>query len=264
MKDQIQVSILVVDDDMLNLKVVCKRLEREGYTVAASDTGKRALELLEHETYDLVLLDIEMPGMDGYQVLERIKANDLTKNTPVIMVTATDNENSIMKCLEAGASDYMIKPFNMSLAANRIQSCLIAQSVTGVLDETHTKARPGKILVVDDDEGNRKILSKRLERNQHTVETAENGSVGLEKLEAGDFDLVLLDISMPVMGGEEMLKKIKLDRRLSKLPVIIISTDDDTDNMLRFLDLGATEFIAKPFNAASLNNRIARCLALQH
>jgi len=252
----------MVDDDLLNLKVVCKRLEREGYTMAVADSGKKALDLMAHETYDLVLLDIEMPGMNGYQVLEAIKKNDAMKNTPVVMVTAKDDEKSMIRCLEAGASDYLIKPFIMKLAANRIQSCLVAKSVTGILDGDPTESRPGKILIVDDDEANRKLLGKRLEQHHHTIELAESGQAGLAKLASGNFDLILLDINMPGMGGEEMLKKVKADSNLARIPVIIISTDDDTDNMLHFLDLGAAEFIAKPFNAALLNSRIARCLEM--
>lgn len=255
-------SILVVDDDILNLKVVMKRLEREGYTVAVEGSAEEALGRLQLESFDLVLLDINMPGMDGFQLLKKIKADNRFASTRVIMVTGTDDKDMMLKCIKAGASDYLQKPFNMGLANRRIAAVLQDKSSYSA-DQTSLVGEDslsGCVLVVDDDPDNREILKKRMMKMGLTVETAENGAEALAAMNPDRFDLILLDIDMPTMGGEEVIRNIKSHPKLKETPVIMISASDDIDNVLHFVDLGAVDFISKPFNAALLSNRVRQCL----
>lgn len=122
------------------------------------------------------------------------------------------------------------------------------------------KTETGKILVVDDNESNRNMLSRRLERQGHTTRLAENGIKALEKLRQEDFDLVLLDVMMPEMDGYEVLERLHNDDKLRGLPVIMISALDQLDTVVRCIELGAEDYLPKPFNPVVLRARIGACL----
>ena len=116
--------VLVVDDIEANRDVLSRRLERQGYAVATADNGRQALERLRADTFDLVLLDIMMPEMDGYEVLQHLKADEALRHIPVIMISALSELDSVVRCIEMGAEDYLPKPFNPTLLKARIGACL--------------------------------------------------------------------------------------------------------------------------------------------
>jgi sigma-B regulation protein RsbU (phosphoserine phosphatase) len=116
--------ILVVDDNEHNRDMLARRLQRQGYTVAMAEHGRQALERLREERFDLILLDIMMPELNGYQVLERVKADEQLHDIPVIMISAIDDVDSVARCIELGAEDYLFKPFNPVLLRARIDASL--------------------------------------------------------------------------------------------------------------------------------------------
>lgn len=116
--------ILVVDDEAPNREILSRRLERDGHTVASAREGKEALELARGGGLDLVLLDILMPGMSGYDVLLELKSDPSTREIPVMMVSALDDLTSVVRCLEAGAADYLTKPFEPAVLRARLRACL--------------------------------------------------------------------------------------------------------------------------------------------
>ncbi|MBA3467842.1 MAG: protein kinase [Gemmatimonadaceae bacterium] len=116
--------VLVVDDIEENRSVLQRRLEREGHTVACASSGPEALHLAAGESFDIVLLDVMMPHMDGYETLGRLKSSDATRELPVIMISALDDIASIARCIERGAEDYLPKPFDPVLLRARISACL--------------------------------------------------------------------------------------------------------------------------------------------
>lgn len=118
-------AFLVVDDNEDNRFTLTRRLKREGYTnVAVAENGRQALDALTERPFDLVLLDIMMPEMDGYQVLEHLKSDMALRDIPVIMISAVDEIDSVVRCIELGAEDYLPKPFNAVLLKARIGACL--------------------------------------------------------------------------------------------------------------------------------------------
>ncbi len=125
-------------------------------------------------------------------------------------------------------------------------------------------SRPGRVLVVDDNLMNRQVLARRLERQGHTVATAEDGEEALERLAAADFDLVLLDMLMPRLPGHEVLDRMKRSERLRELPVIMITALDETASIARCLELGAEDYLTKPFIPAVLDARVGACLEKKH
>ncbi len=116
--------VLLVDDVADNREVLSRRLVRQGYAVATAENGRQALERLRAEAFDLVLLDIMMPEMDGYEVLQRLKADDGLSHIPVIMISALNELDSVVRCIEMGAEDYLPKPFEPTLLKARIGACL--------------------------------------------------------------------------------------------------------------------------------------------
>ena len=117
-------SILVVDDNEMNRDLLTRRLERQGYRVTTAVDGQEALDVLSRQEFSLVLLDIMLPVINGYQVLEQMKADQKSSHIPVIITTALDEADGKAKCMELGADDYLTKPFNPVTLKSRISDCL--------------------------------------------------------------------------------------------------------------------------------------------
>lgn len=132
-------ALLVVDDNEDNRYTLTRRLKREGYNnLTTADNGRQALEALSSRRFDLVLLDVMMPEMNGYQVLERLKADRQLRDIPVIMISALDEMDSIIRCVELGAEDYLAKPFNPTLLRARVGASLEKKRLR---DEVHASLK---------------------------------------------------------------------------------------------------------------------------
>ena len=119
-----QYSLLVVDDNEMNRDLLTRRLERQGYQVTVAVDGLQALEILDQADFDLILLDIMLPVMNGYQVLEHLKADESLSQAPVIIATSLDEADGKARCMALGADDYLTKPFNPVVLKSRISDCL--------------------------------------------------------------------------------------------------------------------------------------------
>jgi two-component system, cell cycle response regulator len=117
-------SLLVVDDNSMNRIMLSRYITKIGYQATLAENGRQALDKLQAEPFDLVLLDVEMPEMDGYQVLEHVKGDPRLRDIPVIMISAVEELESVVKCIELGAQDYLPKPFNPVLLRARLTACL--------------------------------------------------------------------------------------------------------------------------------------------
>jgi two-component system, cell cycle response regulator len=117
-------SVLVVDDDRINRMLLSSELERQGHRVATAEDGRKALAALRAEPFDLVLLDVLMPELDGHETLAQIERDETLRHVPVIMVSALEDIQSVVRCVEAGAADYLPKPFDPVLLRARINGCL--------------------------------------------------------------------------------------------------------------------------------------------
>src|SRR5437764_5907101 len=117
-------SLLVVDDNSMNRIMLSRYITKLGYQATLAENGRQALEKLQAEPFDLVLLDVQLPEMDGYQLLEQLKADPRLRDIPVIMISAVEELESVVRCIELGAQDYFPKPFNPVLLNARISACL--------------------------------------------------------------------------------------------------------------------------------------------
>lgn len=249
-------TLLIVDDNDMNRDLLARRLSQAYYNVLTSATGSEALEVARSNDIDLILLDILMPGMDGYAVLEKLKADESTRGIPVIMLTAVHEMDSVVRCFELGADDYLTKPYNIPFVRSRIATCLRGKQVK----ENESEPESAKILVVDDNSVNRDMLQRRLEREGYVVETAENGKQALEKVKTEKFDLVLLDILMPEMDGYDVLRSLKESREYRDIPVIMLTAVHEAESVRSCIDMGAADYLLKPFNTMLLKARIASVL----
>lgn len=116
--------LLVVDDNEMNRDMLSRRLRRQGYAVDVAADGEEALAMIMANDYALILLDIMMPKLDGYGVLQRLKADEHKRHVPIIMVSAVDDLDSVVRCIELGAEDYLFKPFNPVLLKARVEATL--------------------------------------------------------------------------------------------------------------------------------------------
>ena len=248
-------TILIVDDNDMNRDLLARRLSQAYYDVIDVGSGQEALDAIENRKIDLVLLDILMPDMDGYEVLEQLKENPNTRTIPVIMLTAVHEMDSVVRCFELGADDYLTKPYNIPFVRSRIASCLRGKA--NINNEESTSAR---ILVVDDNNVNRDILQRRLEREGYIVDTAENGRQALEEIDNQKYDLILLDILMPEMDGYDVLRALKASDKHKQIPVIMLTAVHESDSVRSCIEMGAADYLLKPYNTMLLKARIASVL----
>ncbi len=140
-------TILIVDDNEMNRDVLARRIKRIGAGVQMAESGEEALAMLHETRFDLVLLDLMMPGMNGYEVLSHIKQNPETQELPVIMISAVDDLESVVRCIEMGAADYLFKPFNPVLLKARINAILrqrrgmLLEQISAQLAQIHETAQ---------------------------------------------------------------------------------------------------------------------------
>jgi len=255
-------SLLIVDDNAMNRDMLARRLEREGYNITAASGGEEALRLVHEQEFDLVLLDILMPDIDGYKVLEQLKADVRTREIPVVMLTAVHEMDSVVRCFEMGVEDYLTKPFNIPFVKSRISSCLRSTTVKEKTEdrERQPEDEEDRLLIVDDNAMNRDLLARRLGREGYHITTAVGGRQALELVEKDRFDLILLDILMPDMDGYEVLEKLKHDDATRDIPVIMLTAVHEVESVKHCIDLGAEDYLIKPFNAVLLKSRIAATL----
>ena len=248
-------SILVVDDDPVNCQVVSRRLTQEGYSVAIATSGQEALNTLDRQRFDLILLDLAMPGMDGIETLKRLRVHPRGARTPVIMLSAHDDSDSIKTCLAHGAVDYLVKPLVIPLVRARIERCLNSGTAR-IEPETPKAPAVTRILIVDDDDLNCRLLTRQLQNPGHAVVTVNRATEVIDLLAVDSFDVVLLDVNMPSMSGTVLLKHIRTNPRTRYLPVIMITATNEVSTMLECIDHGADGYITKPIDIGYLRSCI--------
>jgi CheY-like chemotaxis protein len=251
-------NILLVDDETVNLDVLSRRLGREGYLVNQAESGRKALDLMQVQKFDLVILDVRMPDLDGIEVLKRIKADVKTRSTPVIMLSAHTSDKIIRKCLLLGAADYLGKPLIMDLARNRIEINLARREQLPPVTGSELT-----FLLVDDHPLNIDLLERMITKLGYRAITVSNGPEALEKIGKEKIDLVLLDIVMPGMDGLQVLSEIRKNLSAGELPVIMVTAENDNSTMLNAITEGANDYITKPYDMIFLRKRIEACLATQ-
>ena len=259
--------ILIVDDVNENLHALMNIL-RDDYAIIAANTGERAIELAQRLPHpELILLDIKMPGMDGYSVLARLKSDPATAQIPVIFVTALSEAADEARGLALGVADYITKPVNPDLLHLRIRIQLELQrhrSRPETFDIAHhtDPDHPSSLLVVDDVPENIHELLEAL-KDDYRIMVANSGAKAIELVQgANPPDLVLLDIVMPGMDGYEVCRRIKGTVAGNRIPVIFVTVVDAAQQKVRGFAIGAADYITKPFDIDEVRARVRTHLEL--
>ncbi|SDL22324.1 HDIG domain-containing protein [Maridesulfovibrio ferrireducens] len=234
--------VLIVDDSKTIRSVLSSQLKSRSIDVTEAVDGLQGLNHIRKRHYDLVITDVIMPNMDGYQLCTEIKNNPETKSTPVIILSTNEKNEQIEKGFEVGAAAYITK--------NKAGKELFPY-VQEILDKSKL-LRDRLILVVDDSKYILKVVNSGLSDAGFNVITASNGSEAYEIASNELPDLILSDINMPVMDGIEFCDKIQKNPDLSSIPFVIMSSGGDRRTMRELLHKGASAFLVKPFNIDQL------------
>ena len=249
-------KILYVEDNDDNVYMLKPRLERKGYEVLIAVDGKEGIYLANNKNPDLILMDLQLPVLDGWEATKHLKKDPNTKHIPIIALSALALEEDRSRAIDAGCDDFDSKPVDFDSLIAKIQSLLPEESEQ-VIEKKVAVEDQSKILIVDDNDDNRYTLSQYLKREGYTnLEMAENGKIALDKMKDNDYDLVLLDLHMPDINGIEALRHIKSNDKLKHTPVVMISAADEIENVTQCIEMGAEGFLPKPFNSMILRARI--------
>lgn len=234
-------TVLVVDDEPSIRRFLRHILEVEGFLVMEARTGEDAVSIARREKPAIVLLDLVLPDIDGFEVLSRLKQHSTTRTIPVIILSIIEDEE---RCFRLGASDYLPKPIDRERLVDRV-SRLIAAGPARCLNGH------GHVLCVDDDDSVLKAVATILSSHGFEVDIARNGMDALEIAREKQPDLIILDLMMPGMSGHEVLLALKGNSGTAEIPVMIL-TAAEPDERIRALQGGAESLMTKPFTEKEL------------
>jgi two-component system NtrC family sensor kinase len=249
--------IVVIDDSATYLKILKTYLEREGYDVHPAMTGEEGLALVGRVKPHLILCDYLLPGMKGDEFCKQVKLHGASRNIPVIMLTARGDREDITTGLDAGADDYIIKSQDIDILLLRVKNFLrqvVAEPDTDE-DEGPALARQ-KVLTIEDDAFYRAMIARLLTEEGYEVHQAGCGEDGLAMCEAETFDLILVDFIMPGLQGDEVCRKLKQNEATREIPVILLTSRGDKQDMIAGLNAGADDYIIKSTDVEVLKSRV--------
>ena len=241
-------TVLVIDDDPAVRNLMRRFLSKEGFRVEEAPAGDVGLRLARETRPDVITLDVQMPGLDGWSVLTALKADPAVADIPVVMLTILDDRNV---GFALGASEYLTKPIDRSLLLPVLRRY-----------RRQTGRRP--VLVVEDDPATRALLRRTLEQEGWDVSEAENGRVALGRFEQQVPDLVLLDLMMPEMDGFEFLESMRQVSAWRAVPVVVITAKDLTERDRERLNGGVARVVQKGTQAREEMLRGLRDLVAAH
>ncbi len=264
--------ILVVDDIPANVKLLQARLSAEYYEVVTAMSGPAALAVCEQGGIDLILLDIMMPGMDGFEVCERLKADAATRHIPVVMVTALDQPSDRVRGLTAGADDFLTKPVNDLQLMSRVKSLVRLKTLT---DELRLRAATTRAIGIDEllqgkvgeSDGKPSLLliderpnsSERIAKMLHAdyqVEVARDPQAGFFLAVEKNHDCVLITTNFANYDALRICSQLRSLDRTRFLPILLIAEPGEDERVMRALELGVNDFMVRPLDPQELTARL--------
>jgi two-component system sensor histidine kinase/response regulator len=262
---------LIVDDNESDRMVIVEILKNWGAFTQDVDSGEKALEILKNSkqmniSFDLLLLDQRMPGLNGFEVYQNIKDNKDFNSLVTMMITSDDRAQMIIKANELGIKNYLIKPVKKKELWNLISQVyqkskmsspeknIDASSNTPV---AYTQAL--KILLVDDSEDNRVLIMHYLKKFPYDIVVAQNGEQGVERFLAEPFDLILMDIQMPVMDGytaTKLIREHEVKMNSISIPIVALTAFAQHEDEIKSLKAGCTAHLTKPIKKQILLEKI--------
>jgi signal transduction histidine kinase/CheY-like chemotaxis protein len=259
------VSVLVVDDNATNLRILSDILRRWGMKPASVASGMEALALIrravaEGDPFELIITDINMPGMDGFELAEKVQQSSCRAGAMILMLTSAERPGDADRARKLGVSNHLLKPVRWEELKHAIAAALGAQAVSResagkiVPDSSGSPPVRCQILLAEDNLVNQRVVQGVLEKEGHRVVVVGNGRDALHALENGSFDLVLMDVQMPEMDGFEATRAIREGEALTKthLPIVALTAHAMKGDQEKCLAAGMDAYLSKPIHSAEL------------
>lgn len=264
--------VLVVDDILPNIKLLEVKLKREYFDVITAQSGEDALKKVANESPDIILLDVMMPGMDGFEVCRRLKENPETEHIPVVMVTALTDTADRVKGLEAGADDFLSKPVNDTALFARVKSLVRLKmtidewrvrentaSQLGVNDKhasvTNVPFNKASILLINDISFETTKIRDTLRQDEHNVTAFETGPEAIDSLKTQNYDMIMVSLSLQKEDGLRLCSYFRSNEKTRGLPLVMIAENNEIARVAQGLEIGAHDYIVRPIDK---NEVIAR------
>lgn len=258
-------EVLLVDDDATVIELLGRALSGHA-RLRFARSGPQGLRLAQEQAPDLMLLDVELPGLSGIEVLRQLKRDMQLRHLPVIIITSHRDPHFETAMFEAGAVDFLAKPLTPLQVLARVQSQLRLHHFLQAppMPAAFSLEQRAHLMVVDDDVSAIQMLEATLKDLVGHIRFAANGSRALEMMRDEAPDLLLLDVRMPGVDGFAVCRAMRDDPMLCRVPIALLTRFADAESEVRGLEAGATDFIAKPFRPAVLQARVRNLLRLKH
>jgi two-component system cell cycle response regulator len=260
--------VLVVDDVPANVKLLEARLSAEYFDVITAMSGDEALALCERAECDLVLLDVMMPDMDGFEVCRRLKTNPATHHIPVVMVTALDQPSDRVRGLDAGADDFLTKPTPDLALIARVRSLARLKMITDELrmravtsrdigiasaerESVADTGRGGRILIVDDRPASHERIAGVL-AEEHNVDVEANPNEALFHAADGNYDLLIISLTLENFDALRLCSQLRSIDRTRGVPILMVTEPDNDVRMVRGLEIGVNDYLMRPIDKNEL------------
>jgi len=263
--------VLVVDDNLSNVKLMEAGLAAEYFDVVTACSGPECIAKVAETPPDIVLLDVMMPGMDGFEVCRRIKSDPKTAHVPVVMVTALHQLSDRVAGLEAGADDFLTKPVNDVALFARVRSLVRLKMMTDELRMRESTSRkmgivepantlldgnfPGRILLINDRIASATWFTAALEP-MHAVTTIESFQDALVHVQGGNIDVIVVSVSMHGIDALRLCSQIRSLPEGRNVPILVVIPDDDSCNLTKALEVGVNDYLNAPVDRNELLARV--------
>ncbi|MCX7956338.1 MAG: response regulator [Endomicrobia bacterium] len=237
-------KVLIVDDDVNIGDLLNETLKERGYVTTYVKNGQEMLKIIEKKHFDLVILDVVLPDIDGVEIFKQIKTKLKEATPPTIMISAYDVADKVKIALELGVKKFFKKPIPLRSLEETIQKIL--------------EGKKGHILVVDDDLNFAISIAEVLKKSGFSTVVKTTGKDGIEELNKFNYDVILVDIRLPDIDGKEVYKQIKKIKHSAK--IILISGYEQLDDIKEAMINGELIFLGKPFNTEKLIEVINKCM----
>ena len=261
--------ILVVDDLLPNVKLLEAKLTSEYFDVLTANDGPSALEIIEAQPPDIVLLDVMMPGMDGFEVCQRIKQNPQTMHIPVVMITALSDAADRVRGIECGADDFLTKPVNDTALFARVRSLVrlkmmmdewrMREQTTGQLGVLRDKtslmdvdATEAAVLVLDDNEVDANKVVETLRQDDDIVIAIDSVEKMLEYAMKREFDLIIVNLNLREQDSLRLCSRLRSAERTRQVPILLVVEEDQVERLAKGFDLGINDYLIKPIDRNEL------------